>query len=173
VTAHQKVRRVTTMCRVLGVSLSGYYAWRKRPIAARTRADVELTGHLDAIHRASRGTYGAPRVHAELAALGTRGLDRIPLQGAARVRGHQPRSGGLGFRPRPASRGGAPHLPASGVDLTYTVTTTPSLTVSRPASTIQALSDPSNADGSSQTLFISGRRRESSHAGSSGTLRRN
>jgi putative transposase len=70
VTAHQAVHRVTTMCRVLGVSPSGYYAWRKRPMAARTRADVELTAHLDAIHRASRGTYGAPRVHAELAALG-------------------------------------------------------------------------------------------------------
>jgi len=70
VTAHQAVHRVTTMCRVLGVSPSRYYAWRKRPMAARTRADVELTAHIDAIHRASRGTYGAPRVHAELAALG-------------------------------------------------------------------------------------------------------
>lgn len=69
-TAHQAVHRVTTMCRVLGVSPSRYYAWRKRPMAARTRADVELTAHIDAIHRASRGTYGAPRVHAELAALG-------------------------------------------------------------------------------------------------------
>src|SRR5881628_3603805 len=58
------------MCRVLGVSPSGYYAWRKRPMAARTRADVELTAYIDEIHRTSRGTYGAPRVHAELAALG-------------------------------------------------------------------------------------------------------
>jgi putative transposase len=58
------------MCRVLGVSPSGYYAWRKRPMAARMRADVELTAHIDAIQRASRGTYGAPRVHADLAALG-------------------------------------------------------------------------------------------------------
>jgi len=72
VTAHQAVHRVATMCRVLGVSPSGYYAWRKRPMAARTCADVELTAHVDAIHRASRGTYGAPRVHAELAALGIR-----------------------------------------------------------------------------------------------------
>jgi putative transposase len=70
VTAHQAVHRVTTMCRVLGVSPSGYYAWRKRPLSARARADVELTAHIDAMHRASRGTYGAPRVHAELAALG-------------------------------------------------------------------------------------------------------
>ena len=69
-TAHRAVHAVATMCRVLGVSPSGYYAWRKRPLATRTRADVELTAHIDAIHRASRGTYGAPRVHAELAVLG-------------------------------------------------------------------------------------------------------
>jgi putative transposase len=55
---------------VLGVSPSGYYAWRKRPLSPRARADVELSADIDAIHRASRGTYGAPRVHAELAALG-------------------------------------------------------------------------------------------------------
>ena len=64
-TAHQAVHATATMCRVLGVSPSGYYAWRKRPLSARARADVELTAHIDTIHRASRGTYGAPRVHAE------------------------------------------------------------------------------------------------------------
>ena len=69
-TAHQAVHHVATLCRVLGVSPSGYYAWRKRPLSARARTDVELTAHIDAIHRASRGTYGAPRIHAELAALG-------------------------------------------------------------------------------------------------------
>src|SRR3989449_1029443 len=77
------------MCRVLGVSPSGYYAWRKRPMAARTRADVELTAQIDAIHHASRGTYGAPRVHAELAALGVHvGRKRVArLIRAARVHG--------------------------------------------------------------------------------------
>ena len=69
-TAHQAVHRVATTCQVLGVSPSGYYAWRKRPLSPRARADVELSAHIDAIHRASRGTYGTPRVHAELAALG-------------------------------------------------------------------------------------------------------
>jgi putative transposase len=70
VTAHQAVHPVATMCRVLGVSPSGYYAWRKRPLSARARADVELTAEIQAIHKDSRGTYGAPRVHAELAATG-------------------------------------------------------------------------------------------------------
>ena len=69
-TAHQAVHAVATMCRVLGVSPSGYYAWRKRPWSARARADLELTAEIQAIHKASRGTYGAPRVHAELVATG-------------------------------------------------------------------------------------------------------
>jgi putative transposase len=55
---------------VLGVSPSGYYAWRKRPLSRRARTDVELTAQIHAIHRESRGTYGAPRIHAELAAHG-------------------------------------------------------------------------------------------------------
>ena len=69
-TAHQAVHRVATMCRVLGVSPSGYYAWRKRPLSTRARTDVELTAEIEAIHRVSRGTYGAPRIHADLAARG-------------------------------------------------------------------------------------------------------
>jgi len=60
------------MCRVLGVSPSGHYAWRKRPLSARARADIELSAEIQAIHRESRGTYGAPRIHAELAARGVR-----------------------------------------------------------------------------------------------------
>jgi putative transposase len=70
VTAHQAVHPVATQCRVLGVSPSGYYAWRKRPPAARAQADAALTEAIRAIHARSRGTYGAPRIHAELAAQG-------------------------------------------------------------------------------------------------------
>ncbi|MFZ5898944.1 MAG: IS3 family transposase [Bacillota bacterium] len=51
---------------MLGVSASGYYAWRQRGVSARAQRDAELTEVIVQIHRASRGTYGAPRVHAEL-----------------------------------------------------------------------------------------------------------
>jgi putative transposase len=92
VTAHQAVHRVTTMCRVLGVSPSGYYAWRKRPLSPRARAAVELTAQIEVVHRDSRGTYGAPRIHAELAAQGlpigrkrvARLMRAVGLQGVSR-----------------------------------------------------------------------------------------
>ena len=63
---------VTTMCRVLGVSPSGFWAWSGRPPSERARSDAELTGQIRRIHERSRGTYGVPRVHAELADTGTR-----------------------------------------------------------------------------------------------------
>ena len=65
--ANQGRFRVATMARVLGVSPSGYYAWRQRPPSARAQADAELTDRVQEIHARSRGTYGAPRIHAELA----------------------------------------------------------------------------------------------------------
>ena len=57
---------MATLCRLLGVSRSGYSAWRPRPPSARARANQELTQHLRAVHKQSRGTYGAPRIWAEL-----------------------------------------------------------------------------------------------------------
>ena len=88
-TAHQAFHHVAAMCRTLDVSPSGYYAWRKRPLSARARVDVELTAHIQVIHRESRGTYGAPRVHAELAAQGVHvGRKRVArLMRAAGVHG--------------------------------------------------------------------------------------
>jgi putative transposase len=69
---------VATMCRVLGVSTSGYYAWRTRPRSERARADAELSLRIGAIHQRSRASYGAPRIHAELADQGIRvGCKRI------------------------------------------------------------------------------------------------
>jgi putative transposase len=58
------------MCRLLGVSPSGFFAWRERPPSARATSDAELLGRIRAIHAESRGTYGVPRVHAALRAEG-------------------------------------------------------------------------------------------------------
>lgn len=61
---------VTKLCCALGVSSSGFYAWREREPSPRAKADAELTLKIHAIHEASRATYGVPRVHAVLAADG-------------------------------------------------------------------------------------------------------
>ena len=70
--AHRAAYGVATMCRVLGVSSSGYYAWKSRPPSQRARRDAELTDKIRGIHERSRGTYGAPRVWVELSAKGER-----------------------------------------------------------------------------------------------------
>jgi putative transposase len=70
ISAHQAMYPIRTMARVLKVSASGYYAWRSRPASARATADADLTRHIRTIHAGSHGTYGAPRVHAELTADG-------------------------------------------------------------------------------------------------------
>ena len=57
---------IRLMCRVLEVSYAGYYAWRSRPLCRRRQEDERLKGMILKIHTDSRGTYGAPRVHAEL-----------------------------------------------------------------------------------------------------------
>jgi putative transposase len=61
---------VPLMCRVLGVSRSGYYDWKDRPPSKRSQQDAALTERIREIHHRSRATYGYPRVHAELKALG-------------------------------------------------------------------------------------------------------
>jgi putative transposase len=60
---------ITVLCRCLGVSTSGFYDWarRRHHPSARTVRDAELTTTITEIHTASRQTYGAPRIHAELA----------------------------------------------------------------------------------------------------------
>jgi putative transposase len=68
----QAMHATVTMCRVLGVSTSGYWAWRKRPLSEREKSDRAIEAQIEEIHRWSQGTYGVPRMHAELAARGTR-----------------------------------------------------------------------------------------------------
>ncbi len=64
--AHQASYPIATMCRVLAVSTSGYYAWHKRSLSTRTQVDLELLEQIQAIHARSDRTYGAPRIHKEL-----------------------------------------------------------------------------------------------------------
>jgi putative transposase len=72
VKGNRATHRVATMCQVLEVSTSGYYAWRQRPPSPRLRRDGRLLERIMAVHASSQGTYGAPRVHAELRAAGER-----------------------------------------------------------------------------------------------------
>lgn len=63
---HQATYRIATMCRVLGVSTSGYYAWLSRSPSKRARQDEELIERIKRIHSRSRGTYGSPRILRDL-----------------------------------------------------------------------------------------------------------
>lgn len=92
--ANQAVYSVRRICRLLGVSPSGYYAWSCRPRSKRAQSDEELSERIRAIHERSRGTYGAPRIQAELHACGTavsrkrvaRLMREAGLEGASRRR---------------------------------------------------------------------------------------
>lgn len=63
---HESAFDVKTMCRVLKVSRSGYYAWRSRPESQRTQANERLLVQIREEYQLSRKTYGSPRIHAAL-----------------------------------------------------------------------------------------------------------
>ncbi|MCK9930320.1 IS3 family transposase, partial [Frankia sp. Mgl5] len=95
---------VSVLARVLGVSREGYYAWRRRGgQSARIADDQTLTTKITAVHAASRATYGAPRVHADLAAAGVRtSRKRVArLMRQAGLQGVHRRGGGGRAPPRP------------------------------------------------------------------------
>ena len=87
--ANQASYPVRRMCDLLGVSPSGYYTWLNRGPSAREQADRALRERIVDIHSRSRGTYGAPRIHAELSfegvAVGRKRVARLMLQ--ARIQG--------------------------------------------------------------------------------------
>lgn len=83
---------VSIICRVVEVSRAGYYAWVRRGPSARTQEDAKLTERIRAVHRASRGTYRSPRVHAELSAEGIRiGRKRVARPKPGRLIHHTDR----------------------------------------------------------------------------------
>ena len=107
--ANQASYQIATMSRMLGVSPSGYYAWRNREPSPRSRRDEELKARIQAIHTWSRGTYGAPRIHAELADEGThvgrkriaRLLRELGLTGVSRRKGARTTRRDRDARPAP------------------------------------------------------------------------
>jgi putative transposase len=64
--------RVSVMCRTLKISKSGFYSWRDRAPSTRAKSDAALSEKIGRLHRNSRETYGAPRIHFELRTLGVR-----------------------------------------------------------------------------------------------------
>lgn len=84
---------VWVMCKVLGVSSSGYYDWRQRDISQRERADQTLLGHIEHFHQRSRGTYGSPRIQADLRDMGIRcsrkRVARLMRQAGLQARGRR------------------------------------------------------------------------------------
>ncbi len=70
--ANQATWPVRTLCQVLGLSPSGYYAWVRRRPSARARRDAQLMGRIKEVWTANREVYGRLRIHAELQAAGER-----------------------------------------------------------------------------------------------------
>jgi len=111
--ANQAVFPVALMARVLGVSESGFHAWRRRAPSARAVADAVLLKRVRTIHASSRETYGAPRVHAELRAEEERhGRKRIArlMRAAGLVGASRRRTGGVTTTRRDKNGRPAPDL---------------------------------------------------------------
>ena len=110
--ANRAMYPVATMCRLLGVSTSGYYAWQGRAPSARAESDEALLDRIREIHRVSQGTYGAPRIHAELVAQGyavgrkrvARLMRHAGLRGISRRKGTRTTTRDARARPAPKRR---------------------------------------------------------------------
>jgi putative transposase len=85
IAAKKAEHSISIMCRVLGVSRSGFHAWRARKPSARALEDQRLTARIAEIHQRFRRVYGSPRIHAELALgdgerLGRKRVERLMRQ---------------------------------------------------------------------------------------------
>lgn len=107
--AHRAVWPIVTQCRVLVVSVSGYYAWLKRLPSARRQADLSLGDHIEVLHDASDNTYGRVRIQGDLRDEGIRVSDKRvarlmrerKIQGASRRKGFRTTRRDRDARPAP------------------------------------------------------------------------
>ena len=107
--SNQAKYRITTLCRTLGVSASGYHAWSNRPPSARQLANMLLADRIEALWRESRETYGRPRIQADLRDEGSRASDKRvarlmrerKIQGATRRKGFKTTVRDRDARPAP------------------------------------------------------------------------
>ncbi len=76
--AHRTEFRLTSMCRVLKVHRSGFYAWLHEPLSPRAKANEALTAKIKEFHDQSMGIYGSPRIYCDLREVGVAcGEDRV------------------------------------------------------------------------------------------------
>jgi hypothetical protein len=71
---------ISVLCETLGVSLSGYHAWKNRPLSQHQREDTQLAEHIHVVYQACRQVYGSPRIHALIAGSGHH---RLPQTGGS------------------------------------------------------------------------------------------
>ena len=95
--AHREEHAIAAMARVLGVSRSGYHAWKTREPSRRARMDERLKQEISNLHASHRGRYGAPRIHRKLVAegwqVGRKRVARLMRElGIAGRRGGSPRA---------------------------------------------------------------------------------
>jgi putative transposase len=111
VAAERGKHAVVTLCRIVGASVSGFYAWlRAIPTGQnRAEAEAELRGHIGRIFTARRRIYGSPRVHAEL----RRGGRRHSRRRVARLMREMGLSARRGRRPRPCTTDSRHDLPVA------------------------------------------------------------
>ena len=109
--AHQAEHPVETQCRVLGISVSGYWASLARAPSARALEDARLLGRIREFHAASRGTYGVRRIHADLVEAGEQvGKEQVArLMRSAGLQGISPRKWTTTTR-QDENQGAAPDL---------------------------------------------------------------
>jgi hypothetical protein len=101
--AHEDTFEVKRMCQALGVTRSGYYAWKQHPRSAREQANQELMGRIKVEFEHSRKTYGSPRIQAALERQGV-GCSHA-WKAAQTFSGDYPTSTGSHASPQPAQPG--------------------------------------------------------------------